>query len=180
MANPDIDVALVDIRMPVLNGVEATREICEKTHIKVLILTTFDDDEHIREAIKSGAKGYLLKNSTPEKIKTAIRLVHEGGTVMENLVLEKLKKSLNDNISRETKPMGLDTSLFSQRELEIMKLISEGLSNREIASTLFISEGTVKNYITSILGKTNLEHRTQVAIYYLKGGRLKPDTDANP
>ena len=173
IAHPDIDVALIDIRMPIMDGVEATREICLKTSIKVLILTTFDDDEHIRDAIKAGAKGYLLKNNTPDKIKSSIRLVHQGGSVMEGLVLEKLRNSLIEGNKDVSADQGIDTSLFSERELEIMKLISKGLSNREIASKLFISEGTVKNYITSILDKTHLEHRTQVAIYYINGGRLK-------
>ncbi|MCX7773469.1 MAG: response regulator transcription factor [Clostridia bacterium] len=173
LGHPEIDVALVDIRMPVMDGVAATKEICERTKTKVLILTTFDDDSHIRDAIQSGAKGYLLKNNTPDKIKAAVKLVHQGGSVMENVVLEKLK----DNLSGSSQPSAkksIDTSLFSERELEIMRLISEGLSNREIASTLFISEGTVKNHITSILDKTGLEHRTQVAIYYINGGTLRP------
>ncbi len=172
LAHPDIDVALVDIRMPVMDGVAATREICKKTSVKVLILTTFDDDSHIKNAILSGAKGYLLKNNTPEKIKAAIKMVHQGGSVMEHVVLEKLKDNLTPAPSAQNGGI-LDTTLFSDRELEIMRLIAEGLSNREIAGSLFISEGTVKNYITSILDKTGLEHRTQVAIYYLNGGKLK-------
>lgn len=165
--HPEIDVALVDIRMPVMDGVEATRAICSQTGVKVLILTTFDDDDHIREAIKAGAKGYLLKNNPPEKIKSSIRLVQQGGSVVEDLVLKSLLTAVPQDKSAE--PESIDTSLFSERELEVMKLIAEGRSNREIASTLFISEGTVKNYITSILSKTGLEHRTQVAIYYING-----------
>jgi DNA-binding NarL/FixJ family response regulator len=165
--HPEIDVALVDIRMPVMDGVEATKSICSQTGVKVLILTTFDDDDHIREAIKAGAKGYLLKNNPPEKIKSSIRLVQQGGSVVEDLVLKSLLTAVPQDKSAE--PESIDTSLFSERELEVMKLIAEGRSNREIASTLFISEGTVKNYITSILSKTGLEHRTQVAIYYING-----------
>lgn len=173
LAHPDIDVALVDIRMPIMDGVAATREICKKTAVKVLILTTFDDDSLIRDAILSGAKGYLLKNNTPDKIKAAIKMVYQGGSVMEHVVLEKLRDNLSPATSVKSNG-NIDTTLFSERELEIMKLIAEGLSNREIASTLYISEGTVKNYITSILDKTGLEHRTQVAIFYLNGGKLKP------
>jgi DNA-binding NarL/FixJ family response regulator len=171
LSHSDIDVALVDIRMPVMDGVQATREICARTPVKVLILTTFDDDEYIRDAIRAGAKGYLLKNSTPDKIKSSIRMIHQGGSVMEGLVLDKIRNSLSREAPEHESSGGIDTTLFSEREIEIMKLIAEGLSNREIASTLFISEGTVKNYITSILDKTNLDHRTQVAIYYLSGGR---------
>lgn len=163
MKNP-VDVALLDVRMPVLNGVQATKEICTKTNTKVLILTTFDDDEYIFDAIKNGAKGYLLKNNSPDKIKDAIKMVYAGNSVIQDVVLDKIKEELHDN-----KKGNIDTSLFSKREIEIMELISKGLSNKEISERLFISEGTVKNYITSILNKTGLQHRTQIAIYVSKG-----------
>lgn len=162
-----IDVALLDIRMPLMNGVQATKEICQKTGTKPLILTTFDDDDFITEAIKNGAKGYLLKNNPPDKIKDAIKMVYSGNTVMQDTVMEKLKEGLNSGRGHN-----IDKSQFSQRELEIMDLISKGLSNKEISKELFISEGTVKNYITSVLNKTGMEHRTQIAIYYLNGGKL--------
>jgi len=161
-----VDIALLDIRMPVLNGVQATKEISTKTSTKPLILTTFDDDEFIVNAIKNGARGYLLKNTPPDKIKEAIKLVYNGGTVMQDVILDKLKEELNSHRSRK-----IDKSLFSERELEIMDLIAKGFSNKDIAKEIFISEGTVKNYITSILNKTALEHRTQIAIYYLNGGK---------
>jgi DNA-binding NarL/FixJ family response regulator len=161
-----VDVALLDVRMPVMNGVLATREICAKTQTKPLILTTFDDEAFITEAIKYGAKGYLLKDTPPDKIKSAIHLVYSGNTVMQDVVLGKLIEGLGT-----TKRSSIDKSLFSERELGVMELIAKGLSNREIAKQLFISEGTAKNYITSILNKTGLEHRTQVAIYYLNGGK---------
>jgi len=164
--NP-VDVALLDVRMPVMNGVLATREICAKTQTKPLILTTFDDEAFIMEAIKYGAKGYLLKDTPPDKIKSAIHLVYSGNTVMQDVVLGKLIEGLGT-----TKRTSIDKSLFSERELGIMELIAKGLSNREIAKRLFITEGTTKNYITSILNKTGLEHRTQVAIYYLNGGEI--------
>jgi len=164
--NP-VDVALLDVRMPVMNGVLATREICAKTQTKPLILTTFDDEAFITEAIKYGAKGYLLKDTPPDKIKSAIHLVYSGNTVMQDAVLGKLIEGLGT-----TKRRSIDKSLFSERELGIMELIAKGLSNREIAKRLFITEGTTKNYITSILNKTGLEHRTQVAIYYLNGGEI--------
>lgn len=167
-----VDVALLDVRMPVLNGVLAAKEISEKTDTKPLILTTFDDDEFIMEAIKNGTKGYLLKNNSPEKIKNAIKMVHSGNTVMQDIILDKVKENLNDG-----KMSKIDKEKFTQRELDIMRLISEGLSNKEIAQTLFITEGTTKNYITSILDKTSLDHRTQIAIYYLKGSVQKKSED---
>ncbi|WP_442604542.1 response regulator transcription factor [Paenibacillus sp. KN14-4R] len=161
-----VDVALLDVRMPNMNGVEATKLICEQTATKPLIITTFDDDEYILDAIRYGAKGYLLKNNDPERIRDAIISVYNGNNVMQDVVLEKLKSNLTE--PKETKSL-IDTSPFTERELDIMKHIAKGLSNKEISKQLFISEGTIANYITSILGKTNLEHRTQIAIYYLTG-----------
>lgn len=166
--NNEVDVALLDVRMPNLNGVEATKLIAEKTKTKPLILTTFDDDEYILEAVKNGAKGYLLKNNDPERIKDAILSVYYGNTVMQEVVLDKIKERLKEDNHHEQEEI-IDKSLFTERELDVMKLIAKGYSNKEISQTLFISQGTVANYITSILGKTALEHRTQIAIYYLTG-----------
>ncbi len=162
----DVDIALLDVRMPNMNGVEATKLICEETKTKPLILTTFDDDEYILEAVKNGAKGYLLKNNDPERIRDAIKGVYNGQTVMQDVVLDKIKCNLLENKEEESK---IDKNLFTERELSIIALIAKGFSNKEISKQLFISEGTIANYITSILGKTDLEHRTQIAIYYLTG-----------
>lgn len=162
-----VDVALLDVRMPVLNGLQAAREITDNTKTKTLILTTFDDDDFIIEAVKCGASGYLLKNNPPDKIKDAIKLVYSGTTVMQDVVMDRIRNGLSSNPSNK-----INKSLFTERELEIMECISKGLSNKEISGKLFISEGTVKNYITSILDKTELEHRTQIAIYYLNGGKI--------
>lgn len=164
----EVDVALLDVRMPIMNGVEATRILSEETRTKPLILTTFDDDEYILDAIRYGAKGYLLKNNDPERICDAIRSVYHGHNVLQNVILDKLKGSLGENRTPAESPP-IDKSLFTERELEVMSRIAKGLSNKEIAKELFISEGTVANYITSILNKTSLEHRTQIAIYYLTG-----------
>lgn len=163
--NNDVDVALLDVRMPNMNGVEAAKLLTEQTKTKPLILTTFDDDEYILDAVRNGAKGYLLKNNDPERIRDAIKSVYNGNTVMQEVVLDKIKANLAEN-KPDTK---LDTSLFTDREMDIMSLIAKGLSNKEISKHLFISEGTIANYITSILGKTGLSHRTQIAIYYLTG-----------
>lgn len=165
--NP-VDVALLDIRMPLVNGVLATYEISKRTNTKVIILTTFDEDEYIRDGIKNGAKGYILKNTHPQKIIETIKMVHEGNCVIQDEVLSKLSYNLNREIIKENK---LDTSIFTERELEVMRSISEGLNNKEISKALYISEGTVKNYITSIFQKTGLTHRTQIAIYYIKGSK---------
>ncbi|TJY39620.1 response regulator transcription factor [Cohnella pontilimi] len=165
-----VDVALLDIQMPVMNGVEATRLLTERTSTKSLILTTFDDDEFILDAIKYGAKGYLLKNNDPEHIRHAILSVHNGHNVLQDAVLDKLKSGLMTGKDKKEDPGGkIDRSLFTDREYEIMARIAKGLSNRQISQELFISEGTIANHITSILGKTGLTHRTQIAIYFLTG-----------
>jgi len=163
--NNSVDVALLDIRMPVLNGVDAIKEIALKTQTKCLILTTFDEDEYINAAMRYGAKGYILKNNSPDKIKAAIKVVYSGNMVMQEGIIDKVLKKIDSDNSNK-----LNKDLFTLREIEIMKAIADGLSNKKISARLFISEGTVKNYITSILSKTSLEHRTQIAIYYLKGG----------
>ncbi|MGG1675554.1 response regulator [Neobacillus sp. NRS-1170] len=161
-----VDIALLDVRMPNMNGVEATKLISEQTKTKPIIITTFDDDEYILDAIKNGAKGYLLKNNDPERIRDAIKSVMNGNSIIQDVVLEKIKSNLMEKKETETK---IDTTLFTEREREIMSLIAKGYSNKAISKQLFISEGTVANYITSIFGKTGLEHRTQIAIYYITG-----------
>ncbi|MBW5470400.1 response regulator [Brevibacillus formosus] len=180
----EVDVALLDVRMPNMNGVEATRVLTTETTVRPLILTTFDDDEFVLEAIQAGARGYLLKNNDPNRIRDAIKSVYNNHHVLQDVVLDKIKMNLNtgknatDTVSTTAAPKAkaaipteskIDQSLFTERELDVMKQIAKGLSNKEIAKKLFISEGTVANYITSILNKTALEHRTQIAIYYLTG-----------
>ncbi len=157
------DIFLMDIQMPEMDGIEATKYIVENNLGKVLILTTFDDDELVQNALKSGAKGYLIKNHTPEHLKQMIKSVYHGSGVMEETILENLAKNTEVKIS------GFNEEGYTARELDIIKAVAEGLSNKEIANRLFISEGTVKNYITSILAKEDLSHRTALAVYYLTG-----------
>ena len=159
-----VDVALLDVRMPVKDGLAAAAEISARTRTRALILTTFDDDELVTKAITGGVRGYLLKSSPPDRIKDSVRMVAEGGTVLQDSAMDRLKEHLAG--PREGR---IPEGLFTERELEVVKAIAEGLSNKEIAERLFMSEGTVKNYVTSILDKTGLDHRTQIAIYYLTG-----------
>ncbi|RAS80234.1 response regulator transcription factor [Priestia endophytica] len=159
------DVALLDIRMPNMNGVEATKILSEKTNVKPLILTTFDDDEYVLDAIRNGARGYLLKNNDPERIRDAIKSVYMGHTVMQDVVLDKIKS----NLQPAKEKVKIDQNLFTEREIMVMSLIAKGLSNKEIAAKLFMSEGTIANYVSTILSKGNLGHRTKIAIYYLTG-----------
>ena len=156
-----VDVALIDIRMPVLNGVEAVKEITKCSKVKTIILTTFDEEELIHQAVENGARGYLLKGKTAREIKDTVKLVYNGSSVFQDSVFDKIQSGAGS-------PQ-IDLSLFTDREIEVIKLIAEGYSNKEIGGRLFLSEGTIKNYISSILSKLNLKQRTQIAIYYLKG-----------
>lgn len=153
------DVFLMDIQMPDMDGIEATRVIVEQNLGKVLILTTFDDDRLAQEALRNGAAGYLIKNHTPEHLKQTIRSVCHGIAVMEENLLESFARS------PEISCGGFDESGHTAREMDIIRAVAEGLSNREIAERLFLSEGTVKNYITTILSKEGLSHRTALAVY---------------
>lgn len=155
-----IDVALMDMRMPNVNGVEATKEIVASTETKVLVLTTFDEDEYIKKSFEYGAKGYLLKNNPPDMIINAILSVYHGNSVVQGEVMDKLSFSKYDKESR--------LEDLTKREKEIVIEIANGATNKDIAGKLFISEGTVKNNITNILSKLSLRHRTEIAIFYLK------------
>ncbi len=163
------DVFLMDIQMPVMDGIDATKYIVEHDLGKVLILTTFDDDDLVRRALSNGAKGYLIKNHTPEHLKQMIRSVYIGTGVMEEGILESLAGNTGKANGSKADGSGFDPTGYSEREMDIVRAVAEGLSNKEIAAKLFISEGTVKNYITSILSKENLSHRTALAVYYLTG-----------
>ncbi|WEK55791.1 MAG: response regulator transcription factor [Candidatus Cohnella colombiensis] len=157
------DLVLMDIRMPIMDGVLGTQLIKQHFNsIKVVILTTFKDDEYIKEALKCGAEGYILKNQSSDSIIESLRAVGKGNTVFEREVASTLSAMLKDE-----KRMPLATNL-STRELEIMKLVADGLSNKEIAEQIFLSEGTTRNYVTGLLEKLGLRDRTQLAIYYLQ------------
>jgi len=158
------DLVLMDVRMPVMDGVLGTRLIREHSrNVKIVILTTFKDDEYIKAALKNGASGYILKSQPAESIIETLRTVARGNIVLE----QDIATSLTGMISDQPKNSKEDL-LLSAREREILELVSEGLSNREIAEKIFLSEGTVRNYITTLLEKLSLRDRTQLAIFYLK------------
>jgi DNA-binding NarL/FixJ family response regulator len=157
------DIVLLDIRMPVMDGVAATQQITAKfPDIRVLILTTFDDEEYVSQAIRYGAKGYLLKDTPSKDLAIAIRSVHEGYTYLGPGLMEKALTSPSIPA-----PISENNDL-TPREQEVLALLCQGAENREIATTLFISERTVKNHITNILTRLGLKNRTQAALWAQK------------
>lgn len=168
------DVVLMDIQMPIMNGVESTKIIkTEYPSVKVIVLTTFDDDKFIFEAIKSGASGYLLKDTPPDKIGEAIKTVQSGGALIQPDVAIKVLDQFSKLAKGEE---GIKTpnqecfKVLTHREKDIAELVGQGLNNAEIAEKLFLSEGTIKNNLTKILDKLGLRDRTQLAILAVKQG----------
>lgn len=158
------DIVLMDIRMPVMDGVLGTKLIKEHfKDIKVVILTTFKDDEYIKEAIKFGASGYILKNQSSDSIVSCLRTVVNGNMVFEGEIAATLSTFIKAGKISSAKDFDL-----SERDFEILKFVGDGMTNKEIANALFLSEGTVRNYVTGLLEKLNLRDRTQLAIFYLK------------
>ncbi len=172
------DVVLMDIRMPVMDGVAATRAILQRSPTaKVLILTTFDDEEYVTAALQQGAIGYLLKDTPSEDLAIAIRAAHKGYTQISPGIVPKLMSRLSAQPDTPAPPTELEH--LTPREREVLTLIAQGANNREIAKTLYISEGTVKNHVTNLLNRLGLRDRTQAAIFaatYL-GNELKDRRD---
>lgn len=166
-----IDVLLLDIQMPKKDGVTLTKELKEKGNpVKILILTTFQDEDYIREALFYGAKGYLLKESGINEIQDAIQTVYQGQVYMDPKVANIYVNSMNQ--MQKKIPQKSSDILLSQRETEIVIAIAEGYSNKEIAKRYCLSEGTVKNHITHALTKLDLRDRTQLAVYAIREGLL--------
>ncbi|MEO0518733.1 MAG: response regulator transcription factor [Cyanobacteria bacterium P01_A01_bin.116] len=162
------DVVLMDLRMPVMDGIAATYEIVAKfPEIKVLVLTTFDEDDSVGKAIQAGAIGYLLKDTEPDALAQAVRAVSKGYTQLSPGLLSKAiahAAAPAPSVQEVEAQAALDN--LTSREKEVLSLISDGLSNREIATTLFLSENTVKNHVSSILSQLGLRDRTQAAILF--------------
>lgn len=152
------DLILMDIRMENMNGIEATQEILvNDPEAKILLITTFQDDEYISQALSLGCKGYILKQNI-QGIIPAINAVYSGNHVFDSKIVSNFQKYTKKNTSTD----------LTDREFDILLLVAEGLNNKEIADKLFLSEGTVRNYISNMLEKLSLRDRTQLAIYYYK------------
>jgi DNA-binding NarL/FixJ family response regulator len=165
MLHPDL--VLMDVRMPMMDGVAGTRAICEKfPNTKVLMLTTFNDQNYVSQALQAGASGYLLKDTPFEELTQAIYLANKGYTQISPGLAAKV-------ITPPTKTISSEWAELSDREKDIIRLITQGCNNREISDALHIAEKTVKNYITTILSRVNLRDRTQLAIAALQQGFLE-------
>ena len=169
------DVVLMDLKMPVMNGIHATREIKKSyPEIKVLVLTTFGEDEWVFDAVRSGADGYLLKGTPREKLVAAVKGTAAGETHIDPAVGGKLLAQ----VAKDTSPR--DTTVASElsdRELEVLKLLALGLTNAEIAERLYLTRGTVRNYVSAILTKLGVEDRTQAAILAVRYGLVEADLE---
>ena len=163
------DVVLMDLVMPGMDGIAATEQIVAAgLPTKVIVLTSFTEDDRVFPAIEAGASSYLLKDVTPDALVEAVRAVHRG----EARLHPDIAKKLMERVARPNGPVGQGVTL-SERELDVVRLVAQGLSNHAIAAALFISEKTVKTHVSSILGKLQLADRTQMAIYAIKHGLVR-------
>jgi NarL family two-component system response regulator LiaR len=160
------DVILLDLVMPHKNGIEAIREITqENPEARILVLTSFADDDKVFPAIKAGALGYLLKDASPQELLQAIRDVYRGEPSLDPTIALKLIREL-----KRPTDLPLASESLTEREMEVLRLVARGLTNQEIAEMLGISERTVRTYVGNILGKLHLANRTQAALYALRKG----------
>ena len=176
----DPDVVLMDIRMPNVDGIEATRRLAQAASTaRVLILTTFDLDDHVYESFRAGASGFLLKNVPPEQLVSAVRTVAAGDALLAPALTRRL---IEEFVARPRVGSTLPATLcdLSPRELEVLRHLAGGLSNAEIASQLFVSQGTVKTHVTRILTKLGLRDRVQAVVFAYETGLVQPGPHQRP
>ena len=179
------DVILMDIKMPRTNGIQATRAIThERPNAQIIILTTYDSDDWVFDGVRAGAQAYLLKDASPDELTNAIRGVHRGESQLDPAIARKVM----DEFRRMSAPLQSNAEIhhsttahadqppieaLTEREMDVLNLIAQGLSNKDIAGTLYLSEGTVKNYVSTIMAKFHANDRTQVVVRALKEGIVK-------
>lgn len=175
------DVVLMDMRMPEYDGAHGIRSIkAELPQVKVLVLTTFDDDETIAKAVESGADGYILKEMEDEKVIASVKAVHSGISVFKDGVYDRMRQKINaipqqaeatsDSVGGYYSLLDHEEISFTERELDMLKLLAEGYDNKEIADELCLADGTVRNNLSRLLEKVQAKDRTQLAVYAVKNG----------
>ena len=172
----DPDVVLMDVRMPVVDGIEATAQLVRGgCRARILMLTTFDLDEYVYRAMKAGASGFLLKDASGGQLAEAVRTVHKG----DALLAPAVTKRLIEDFCRGPAPGANGSDLgLSERELEVCRLVARGLSNREIAAQLYVSEATVKTHVAHVLSRLGLRDRVQVTVFAYEHGIVRPGRGA--
>ncbi|MFC4610619.1 response regulator [Streptomyces maoxianensis] len=176
VAELDPDVVLMDIRMPELGGIEATRRITRApgATVKVLVLTTFDLDEYVYEALRAGASGFLLKDASASQLAEAVRVVAAGDALLSPNITRRLITEFSRTAGAPRTPLKERVGDLTERETEVLNLIAQGLSNAEIASRLVVAEQTVKTHVSRILVKLGLRDRTQAAVFAYETGLIRP------
>ena len=177
-ARLDPDVILMDVRMPELDGIEAAKRILGPGYPaakvpRIIMLTTFDIDDYVYEALRAGASGFLLKDALPEELVAAVRIVADG----EALLAPSVTRRLIEDFARSTPVRRVDTALLSgltEREVEVLTLVGRGLSNSEIAASLFIAEQTVKTHVSKVFSKLNLRDRVQAVVFAYDVALVQP------
>ncbi len=163
------DVVVMDVRMPVLSGIDAARQMKEENpSVKVLMLTISDDEDDLYQAIKAGANGYLLKEISIDEIGNAVRSVHGGQSLISPSMASKLLNEFASMIKKEEEKAQVPTPRLTPREMEVLQHVAQGMNNREIAKALFISENTVKNHVRNILEKLHLHSRMEAVVYAVR------------